>query len=99
MSGTSTTVGVPAQHWSIRRYAVAVALVLFLMAGAFSGYLMTRGDAVSAGSTEVLIEQVRGGGDGCSTSLIVDGGLVESSTTDDRCEAPGGSLQRSGIQP
>lgn len=100
MSSTSTTMGIPSQHWSVKRYAVAVALVLFLAVGAFGAYSLTRGEAASsAGSTAVSTEQVRDGGDGCSASLLVGGGLVESNTTDDRCGAPGRPLQRSGVQP
>lgn len=53
MSSTPTTVNIPSEYWSVKRYAIAGALVLALVAGAFgAGYLLTGTEPASPAAVE-----------------------------------------------
>lgn len=53
MSSTTTTVTIPSEYWSVKRYAIAVALVLALVIAAFSaGYLLTGSEPASSAAVE-----------------------------------------------
>lgn len=99
MSTTPTTVGLPAERWSTKQYAIVIALLLALVAGVFGVYALTRADAVPTVPGPVSIEDGRAGGDGCSASFAVGGGLVEGQTTTNACGGAGGAGTLGGIQP
>lgn len=101
MSTTPTTVGIPAQRWSVTQYAILAALVLALMAGVFGVYALTSSEeAATTAPGPALVEDGRaGGGDGCSARLAVSGGIIEGSTKSDACGDAGGSGFVGGVQP
>lgn len=99
MSTTPTTVGLPAERWSTRQYAIVIALLLALVAGVFGVYALTRADAVLTAPSPAVDVDGRAGGDGCSASLAVGGGLVEGQTASNACGGAGGAGTSGGIQP
>lgn len=99
MSTTPTSVGIPAQRWSVKQYAVLIALMLALVAGAFGVYSLTGSEGSTTAPNPAVIEPVRAGGDGCSASFTVAGGLVDGQTVSNACGGAGGSGAHGGIQP
>lgn len=99
MSTTPTTVGLPAERWTTKQYAIVIALALALVAGVFAVYALTRADAVPTAPSAVVIEEGQVGGDGCSASFAVGGGLVEGQRASNACGGAGGSGTFGGIQP
>lgn len=98
MSTTPTTVGIPAQRWSVKHFTVLIALMLALVAGAFGVYSLTSSPEATTAAGAAVVEQSRGGGDGCSASHAVSGGLVEGQSTSNACGAAGGSGIGGGVQ-
>lgn len=99
MSTTPTTVGIPAQPWSVKRFTILTALMLALVAGVFGVYSLINSPEATTAAGTALVEDSRAGGDGCSASFVAAGGLVEGQSVSNTCGAAGGSGTSGGIQP
>jgi hypothetical protein len=78
MSNVKTTVKVPSEFWSVKRYAVAVAVVLALVVGAFgAGYWLTGSEPASAAAVEGPVDVRAPAGDNDAvTQRLQNEGLV-----------------------
>lgn len=97
MSTTSTPVGLPAQRWSVKQYAILIALVLALATGVFAVYAATSSPAGTSAPSSVQVDNSRAAGGGCSANLAVGGGLIEGQSTSNACGAGGGPVIPSGV--
>ena len=74
MSSIPTAVQAPSEFWSVRRYAVAVALVLALVAGAFgAGYWLTSSGPAAAVEGPVDVGAPGGDSDAIKQRLRYEG--------------------------
>lgn len=99
MSTTPTTVGLPAARWSVKHYAILIAMILALVAGAFGVYSLVQTEPAAAPARVSVEGGGRGSGDGCSASTAISGGLVESQTVSNACGGAGGSQLPRGVEP
>lgn len=98
MSTTPTSVGIPVHRWSVKQYAVLIALMLALVAGAFGVYSLSSPNEATTAPSTTLVEDGRAGGDGCRTRLDVAGGRLEGQSYNDTCGSLGGSVVPGGLR-
>lgn len=97
MSTTPTTVGIPAQHWSAKHYAVLIGLMIALVGGAFGVYALTDSEPVTTAPSTVQVENGRAGDGGCSSRLSIGGGALEGHTYSDTCASKIGPVVPRGL--
>lgn len=97
MSTTSTPVGLPAQRWSVKQFAILIALVLALAAGVFAVYAARGSTAGTTAPASVQVDNSRAAGGGCGADLAVGGGLIEGQSASNACGAAGGPVIARGV--